>query len=131
MNLLELNLANFRVYVLFDTKAQNGPEIIGFFEEKEGEDEIIENELFQNCLQAVESSLPSEEGAINELKEIIKTYLEGNYDITAFGDLNENCKANPFVCIQISPLPEKLFKRLKEKALLIVTGGLPIPSEDE
>ncbi len=132
MNLLELNLANFKAYVLFDENAQDGPEILNFFEEKVGEDEIIENELFQIYLQAIESRLPLGEDSVNKIKEVIKEYLVSNYTITAFGSLDEKCNDDPFLCMQIFPLPKKLFKRLKEKALLIITGGLPIPStEDE
>lgn len=118
MNLLEVKAGNINGYVLLGMKETNGVEVLAFFCENE-EEEIIENEIFQDHLQEVDSFIPTEEGAIKQIEKLTSEHLKNC------------CSAKFYGKIKISVLPEKFFRRLKEKTLLTIEGGLPIPSGDD
>jgi hypothetical protein len=118
MNLLEVKAGGINGYVLLGMKEVNGIEVLAFFCENE-EEEIIENEIFQDHLQEVDSFIPAEEGAIKQIKKLTSKHLKNC------------CSAKVCGQVKLSPLPKKFFKRLKEKTLLTIEGGLPIPTNDD
>ena len=116
MNLLEFKAGDINGHVLFNMKAASGIEIIAAFDE---EQEIIENDFFQDHLQEVNSLVPSEKGTRKQIEKLITEHLKSCYGLKVSGK------------VEISALPEKFFKRLKEKTLLTIEGGLPIPTGDD
>jgi len=116
MNLLEFRVLDIQGYVLIDNQKENGEEAIEVFL---SEDEIIESETFQDYLNAVTSKLQDDQSLKKEIQKVIMKKLK-DMGVTAMP-----------CCIKIIDLPEKFFKRLKEKTLLTIEGGLPIPTNDD
>lgn len=108
MNLLEFRTSNIQGYVLIDTKIQGILNVIGIFWD---EDEILENEIFQDYFKTIKSELP-EEGE-EDRQEIIKKYQK-----TIQKELEDFGSKTSYWHIKINALPEKFFRRLKEKTTM-------------